>query len=212
VSGASVRSCATHPTDAESVCLVACDAPGACRQGLTCHEGVCGAPPAVISDASRGGTDTEAGRAAFPGSCLVDGKLWADGAVFWRICDAFCVCEDGSPACDASVCNPCSVVDAGARGESFCDVGPECTATTGYWVSWMDTMYPEQPVCGCDGVTYQNGNVAMAAQVSIARPGACDAEISCWMGQILEVEGRGTCLCTGSELTECTGEASAAEP
>jgi hypothetical protein len=217
VPSGSVPECSERLGAATHVCALRCDEAGICPDELSCHDGVCGPPSMEVGD---GGADAFASEASvdsghnladvlqssFPGACLVDGKVWANGAIFWRACDQFCKCEDGSAACDASICSPCSLDgDAGSEW-NFCDVGPDCTARTGFWTHWEVTMYPEQPVCGCDGTTYESGNVATAAHVSIAKPGACDAAISCWVGQILDVEDRGQCLCTGSELTSCTGE------
>jgi hypothetical protein len=63
---------------------------------------------AAVSDA----LPPEAGRAAFPGSCLVGGKLLADGAVFWRICEALCVCALATPPISMIRSESCAAHDA----------------------------------------------------------------------------------------------------
>lgn len=162
-------------------------------------------------------------QALFEGACEdSSGKAWANGASVHMSSCTSCFCTSGLIGCNANACTPCEPgVDGGPCPEApqncdgFCDVGPSCTGPNGSWVITPGggaAYYPDEPVCGCDGVTYDNGTAALAAHVSIAKPGACDAPLSCWTGEILEVEGRGYCLCERSQIAWCTGDTDAMSP
>jgi hypothetical protein len=48
------------------------------------------------------------------------------------------------------------------------DIGGTCTPIPKCNPNWMD------PVCGCDGVTYNNGCMALAANAQVDHAGACN--------------------------------------
>ena len=102
--------------------------------------------------------------------------------------------EDASSATDASAVDASSSGACGTRGGAPCPDGQACIFPEGSCgaddLGGTCTVPPDacpeifMPVCGCDGVTYENTCAAHAAGASIARTGACDA-VSCDRRQIM---------------------------
>jgi hypothetical protein len=78
---------------------------------------------------------------------------------------------DGDGCADACVNPPCSAFEPCEPG-SYCQ-RPSCDAA-GVCASPLASCWSNvDPVCGCDGVTYQNACMANAAGTSVAWSGVC---------------------------------------
>lgn len=93
-------------------------------------------------------------------------------------CDTFCRKEDTadcatSPqSCDDA--NPCMAGSTCQRPEGQCSASGMCVDTT-----TLDCNTAIEPVCGCDGKTYDNACQALTSGQSVASKGACQSDATC---------------------------------
>jgi len=100
-----------------------------------------------------------------------------DGGTYANPCEAACADVDVH---HEGPCGPaqCANDDACGAGE-FCDFGDSCGGA-GTCAPQPDVCYRKfDPVCGCDGETYDNDCLAHAMGASIASRGECGDECVC---------------------------------
>ncbi|HET6148814.1 MAG TPA: Kazal-type serine protease inhibitor [Polyangia bacterium] len=181
----------------------------------------CGAAAAGISVMSEGACTPP------PGSCVVDGITYPDGAGNIPASDGcnICACASGTLRCTLRACPVPKA--CGARAGNTCTADEYCAYTEGLYCGAADaeavckprpdvcdTIYA--PVCGCDGQTYANSCVASRAGSGVLHSGPCTGSgRSCVVGGVTYPDGSGNipagdgcniCGCTDGMLA-CTKRA-----
>jgi hypothetical protein len=185
-----------------SVCLgEACGTAGFCPPGATCcrfcgDEGLCiragqmcpvvECPDECFSPFECGfeqvcqfpfGTCGGPGRCVpFPDGCDDDcpGVCGCDGVVYCNDCVAL---SAGVSVTERELClQPCGRGGAVCSPAEYCDLGADCGASDGQRCLMRPSFCTDEldPVCGCDGLTYENACSAQAAGVTVRFRGACE--------------------------------------
>jgi len=155
----------------------------------------CGAAAAGTSVISDGAC------APAPGSCVVDGVTYPDGAGNIPASDGcnICSCANGTLRCTLRACPVPKA--CGARAGNTCTANEYCAYTEGLYCGAADaeavcrprpdvcdTIYA--PVCGCDGQTYANSCVASRAGSGVLHAGPCTGSgRSCVVGGVTYPDG-----------------------
>lgn len=138
----------------------AIEADGACPDARECAAAECGPPPGIPNSRCPDGTI-----AGPTGRCLAD----ADGVCGWEILE--CPDEPVEPVdCGARLGDTCGVegfCDFAAAGCDFADATGICRARPD------ECPLVIEPVCACDGQTYDNACLAHRAGVDVDTEGAC---------------------------------------
>ena len=185
------------------------------------YDNACGAAAAGTSVNSEGACPPA------PGSCVVDGVVYPDGAGNIPASDGcnICACANGTLRCTLRACPVPKA--CGARAGNTCASNEYCAYTEGLYCGGADaeaTCRPRpevcdaiySPVCGCDGQSYANSCEASRAGSGVMSSGACSGSAhSCVVGGVTYPDGTGNipaddgcniCSCTDGRLA-CTKKA-----
>lgn len=137
-----------------------------------------------------------------PSSCtkILQPVCGCDGLNYDNACEAT---KQGSPVANTGVCGAaCGGISAAKCADGqYCELAlGDCGQATPTGVCKAppaDCPTISDPVCGCDGKTYQNGCLASKAQVSVISEGDCacggSAKTPCEAGRYCELPS-GACL------------------
>jgi hypothetical protein len=115
---------------------------------------------------------------------------------------------DAAP--DVTLGQRCSVATGNCPAGSYC-FAPNCGVNGNCVVA--DTTAQQDPLCGCDRITYWNGAVAAATNASIRAAGACPANLStacaaqlggqCPVGSLCNLQQDSAAACLASATGRC---------
>jgi hypothetical protein len=198
-----IGECATRPDACLAIFDPVCGCDGA-TYGNACeaaalgvsvaHAGECfSGPPCVSNDECDPGNFCE----KVPGKCDELGACRPLPDLCVQVVDPVCGCDG------LTYNNACVAAQAGVSvaSDGPCGAGPECGSNAdcaedsfcskaegacdepGFCVADPDPAicdgFPVDPVCGCDGVTYESACLAALAGVSVERQGACEEGGEC---------------------------------
>ncbi len=89
-------------------------------------------------------------------------------------CGAACILPDAPGRCTPSTTTPCTDNSMCAAAQYCQKREGDCTGNGACTVRPRVCPLVFQPVCGCDGMTYDNGCLAARAGVSVASQGPCE--------------------------------------